>query len=105
MTYEIAIDALADPRRRAIVGMLRTAPCTVGEIARHQPVSRPAVSQHLKVLVEAGLVGVQPQGTRRYYSLRREGLAELKAWVDGFWDDVLENFAAKVKQEMGERNG
>lgn len=100
MTYANAIHALADQRRREIFESLRERPRTVGEIARRQPVSRPAVSQHLKVLVEAGLVGVRPEGTRRFYGVRREGLSELKAWVDTFWDDVLENFAAKVEQEM-----
>lgn len=104
MTYGEAIAALADPRRRAIFETLRHRPRTVGEIAAGQPVSRPAVSQHLKVLEGAGLVQVRPEGTRRYYGLRPEGLAELRAWVDGFWTDVLAGFAAEVDKQQGERH-
>lgn len=97
MTYREAIVALSDPRRREIFESLRSAPRTVAEIARRQPVSRPAVSQHLKVLAAAGLVEARADGTRRYYGIRREGLAGLKRWIDGFWDDVLQSFAAEVE--------
>lgn len=102
MAYALAIDALADPRRREIFESLRDSAKTVAQITARQPVSQPAVSQHLKVLLDAGLVGVRKDGRRHYYSIRREGLAELKQWVDGFWDDVLSSFAARVKQETGE---
>lgn len=71
----------------------------VAEIARAQPVSRPAVSQHLKILEQAGLVNVEAKGTRRYYGVRREGLAELRQWIDGFWGDVLDSFAAEVSRQ------
>lgn len=105
VAYEEAIAALADPRRRAIFESLRGAPRTVAEIARHQPVSRPAVSQHLKVLEAAGLLQVRPQGTRRLYGIRREGLAELKLWIDGFWSNVLDGFAAEVARQSGGSDG
>lgn len=109
MTYEIPaaesapaqgiIVALADTRRRAIFETLRDKPRTVAEIASGQPVSRPAVSQHLKVLQTAGLVQAEAQGTRRYYSIRREGLVELRHWVEGFWSDVLASFADEVARQ------
>ncbi|WP_136656394.1 metalloregulator ArsR/SmtB family transcription factor [Nitratireductor sp. XY-223] len=102
MTYEIALTALADPSRRRIFESLRHRPRTVTEIAAGQPISRPAVSQHLKTLQDAGLVAARPQGTARYYSIRREGLAELRAYLDGFWDDVLAAYADEVKKTMGE---
>ncbi|MEO1018510.1 MAG: metalloregulator ArsR/SmtB family transcription factor [Pseudomonadota bacterium] len=105
MTYGKAIQALADDRRRAIFDCLRDQPRTVQEIARSQPVSRPAVSQHLKVLASAGLVQVQPVGTRRYYGVRREGLLELRAWIEGFWDDVLDRFADEVERQTGGNDG
>lgn len=70
---------------------------TVGELAEQQPVSRPAVSQHLKVLEAAGLVNVEARGTRRYYSVRREGLEQLRAYVDSYWSDVLGAFAAEIE--------
>ncbi|MEM9220825.1 MAG: metalloregulator ArsR/SmtB family transcription factor [Pseudomonadota bacterium] len=100
MTYDDALDALGDRRRREIFQVLGGARLTVAQIASRQPVSRPAVSQHLKVLAQAGLVRVEVEGTRHYYRVRREGLAELRAWVDGFWGDVLESFAADVERRM-----
>ena len=102
MTYVSTIDALADSRRRSIFETLRQRPRTVAEITAEQPVSQPAVSQHLKVLLEAGLVHVRKEGRRHYYSVRPEGLAELKQWVDSFWDDVLASFATRVEQQTGE---
>lgn len=99
MTYQQAITALADPRRRAIFESLKDNPRMVADIARSQPVSRPAVSQHLKTLEQAGLVTVQAKGTRRYYGVRREGLAELRQWIDGFWGDVLGSFAVEVARQ------
>lgn len=105
MTYQTVITALSDPRRRAIFEGLRSKPCTVAEIAKTQPVSRPAVSQHLKVLETAGLVTARPEGARRYYAVRREGLNELRSWVDGFWDDVLHSFATEVKKQQGVHHG
>ncbi len=91
------LTALVDPTRRNIFDALRTAPRSVSEIASTQPVSRPAVSQHLKVLQDAGLVQVWPKGTRRIYAVRREGLANLRAYLEQFWDDVLEAYAQECE--------
>ena len=92
MSYGNAIAALADPTRRAVFERLRDGPRPVSAIARGLPVSRPAVSQHLKVLKEAGLVRDEPRGTARIYRIRAEGLAELRDWLDGFWDEALARF-------------
>ncbi len=103
MTYIDTLVALADPTRRAIFESLRDRPRTVGELAAGQPVSRPAVSQHLKVLESAGLVRADPQGNRRLYSIRRDGLEELKQYLDGFWSDALSAYAAEVtRRKRGE---
>jgi DNA-binding transcriptional ArsR family regulator len=82
-----AFGALADPLRRAIVERLATAPLAVGEIARGLPVTRPAVSQHLKILKEAGLVAETPSGTRRIYRLDPRGIGVMRAWLDAYWSD------------------
>lgn len=92
MSYGNAIAALADPTRRAVFERLRDGPRPVSAIARGLPVSRPAVSQHLKVLKEAGLVRDEPRGTARIYRIHAEGLAELRDWLDGFWDEALARF-------------
>ncbi len=89
MAYTDAITALSDPTRRAVFERLRAGPRPVGEMAATLPVSRPAVSQHLKVLKDAGLVEETRHGTKRFYSVRRDGLDELRRWIEGFWDDVL----------------
>jgi len=96
MTYEQALTALADPTRRHIFEALKDSPKTVGELALSQPVSRPAVSQHLKVLQSAQLVTVRPEGNRRFYAIKREGLEELRAYLDGFWSDVLSAYSAEI---------
>jgi len=101
MAYEQALTALADPTRRNVFETLRHAPRTVAEIAATQKVSRPAISQHLKVLHGAGLVSVKPRGTRRYYAIRREGLADLRDYIDGFWTDILSAYAAEVARQVG----
>jgi DNA-binding transcriptional ArsR family regulator len=88
----MALDALGDGTRRAIVEMLRGGPKAVGELARRLPVSRPAVSQHLKVLREAGLVNHHADGTRNVYSIRAEGIAETRAYLDRMWTDALDAF-------------
>ena len=98
MTYNDAWTALADPTRRRIFETLRGGPAAVSVLASSLPVSRPAVSQHLKVLREAGLVQERAQGTRRIYEIRPEGLRELRAWLDRFWDDALEQFKAEVER-------
>ena len=91
--------AIADPHRRHLLEELRRGPKTVNQLASGLPVSRPAVSQHLRVLKEAGLVEERSEGVRRIYSLRREGLAELRDWLDSFWDDALEAFRRFADEE------
>ena len=88
MTYEQTLAALGDATRRAIVGLLRSGPRSVGRLARSLPVSRPAVSQHLKVLSEAGLVSASAEGNRRIYALSPEGIASLRAELDALWEDA-----------------
>lgn len=90
--------ALYDPTRRAVLERLRDGPRPVGEIARGLPVTRPAVSQHLKVLKEAGLVADKSEGTRRIYSIDPKGLGAMRAWLDRFWDSALAAFAAEVER-------
>jgi DNA-binding transcriptional ArsR family regulator len=92
MAYGEAISALADPTRRTVFERLRGGPRPVGELARGLPVSRPAVSQHLRVLREAGLVRERREGTRRYYSVDGDGLAELRSYLEGFWEEALAAF-------------
>jgi DNA-binding transcriptional ArsR family regulator len=90
--------ALHDPTRRAVLERLRTGPKPVGEIARGLPVTRPAVSQHLKVLKEAGLVDDRSEGTRRIYHLDPKGLGAMRAWLDQFWTAALDAFAAEINR-------
>jgi DNA-binding transcriptional ArsR family regulator len=85
-----ALDALGNPLRRAILHELRAAPLSVGEIADRLPVSRPAVSRHLRVLEDAGLVLAQQEGTRNLYSVRLQGFATVRAFLDDFWDTALD---------------
>lgn len=99
MTYETALAVLADPTRRAVFERLRAGPRSVGEIAKGLPVSRPAVSQHLKALKEADLVRDEPRGTARIYRIHAPGLRDLRDWVEGFWDEALENFKAYAEGE------
>ena len=79
--------AIADPHRRFLLEELRREPRTVGELARGLPVTRPAVSQHLKVLLDAGLVTVRRQGTQRIYAVDRDGFLKLNVWIDQFWEE------------------
>src|SRR6266511_5498898 len=99
MTYSTTMDALGDPTRRAIFERLRRGPSSVGELAAALPVSRPAVSQHLRVLKEAGLVNERRNGTRRIYRIEPAGLAELRDYIVSFWDDALAAFAAAADAE------
>lgn len=92
------MEALGDPTRRRVFEQLRAGPRPVGEIARGLPVSRPAVSQHLRVLKEAGLVTDRQNGTRRLYRVDPQGLAELRAYLDTFWDEALASFKAEVER-------
>jgi DNA-binding transcriptional ArsR family regulator len=98
MTYALALAALADPTRRLVLTQLRAGPKPVGDIARALPVSRPAVSQHLKVLKAAGLVRDRPDGTRRVYSIDPHGVGALRRWLDEFWNEALEAFKAEVEK-------
>ena len=93
------MDALGDPTRRAIFERLADGPKAVGEIANELPVSRPAVSQHLKVLKQAGLVTDRAQGTRRLYQLNPHGIQDLRAYFDQFWNQALASFKEAVEQE------
>jgi DNA-binding transcriptional ArsR family regulator len=98
MAYGSTLAVLADPTRRRVFERLRAGPRPVNAIASGLPVSRPAVSQHLKVLREAGLVEERSEGVRRIYSLRREGLMELREWLDSFWGDALEAFRLEAEK-------
>ena len=96
---DVAVRALAEPNRRHILGLVRDDELTVGEIATHFPISRPAVSQHLRVLEEADLVSVRPAGNRRFYRARPEGLAELRGWLEQFWNTQLLDLKRAVEHE------
>ena len=98
MSYDAALAALADPTRRRVFERLKSGPHAVGEIARGMPVSRPAVSQHLKVLKDAGLVADRPEGTRRVYYIDPAGIGALRKWLDQFWDEALAAFQAEVER-------
>lgn len=105
MTNASAVfDALGDPTRRAIFERLGSGPRSVGELADGLPVSRPAVSQHLRVLKEAGLVVDRAAGTRRYYELSPAGLAALGAWLDRFWDRALDAFQRAAEAAEQEKS-
>jgi DNA-binding transcriptional ArsR family regulator len=97
------ISALADPTRRAVFEKLRDRPRPVGEIAEGLPVTRPAVSQHLKVLKDAGLVTDRSVGTRRIYYIDPKGLGAMRAWLDQFWDSALAAFAAELERTTKEK--
>ena len=94
------MDALGDPTRRAIFERLGEGPRAVGELASELPVSRPAVSQHLKVLKEAGLVVDTAQGTRRLYRLDPDGVGAVRAYFDTFWNQALAAFKTAIEQEV-----
>ena len=99
MAYRTAMDALGDPTRRAIFEQLRRGPRAVGEIASELPVSRPAVSQHLRVLKDVGLVTERREGTRRLYRLDPDGLGELRDYFNDFWTEALAGFKAAAERE------
>jgi DNA-binding transcriptional ArsR family regulator len=99
-TYQVRqLDAIGDATRRALLERLRRGPLPVGELSRGLPVSRPAVSQHLRVLKQAHLVQSQAAGTRNYYRLDPRGFAALRSYFDRFWGDALEQFKAKVEEQ------
>ena len=103
MTYQSALAALSDPMRRTILERIVEAPRSVGEIAHNLPISRPAVSQHLKVLKEADLVREERIGTRRIYRADGAALGELRAYIDEMWKEALESFSETVAKEGGAR--
>jgi DNA-binding transcriptional ArsR family regulator len=104
MAYGDALAALADPTRRRILERLKSGPKPVGAVARGMPVSRPAVSQHLRVLKEAGLVADRPEGTRRVYFIDPHGLGALRKWLDQFWDEALAAFQAEVEKASDQKD-
>jgi DNA-binding transcriptional ArsR family regulator len=96
---DTALRALAEPNRRAMLRLVRDRERTAGEIATHFPMSRPAVSQHLRALEAAKLVTVRLDGTRRWYRARPDGLAELRRWVESMWSDGLGDLKRVAEQE------
>lgn len=94
-----ALDALGNPVRREILLGLRARPATVGEIAARFPVSRPAISRHLAMLQQAGLVTTQASGARTLYAIRLEGLAPVRAYLDGFWDAALARLERLARED------
>ena len=103
MAYETALNALGDPTRRQVLGRLRTGPQPVAVLARDLPVSRPAVSQHLKILKEAGLVRDEAVGARRIYHLDPTGFSSLQAWLDDFCHPPLDDYEAEIQRQIDER--
>ena len=100
-TNGVVLDALGDATRRRIFESLKSGPRSVGELAEGLPVSRPAVSQHLRVLKAAGLVSDRKDGTRRVYRIEPEGVARVRDYFDGFWSEALDRFGAAARKEAG----
>ncbi len=100
---EIQLDALGDPTRRAVLRLLRGGPLPVAEIAREFTISRPAISQHLRVLKDAGLVTDEAVATRRLYQLNPEAFASLRAYFDDFWEGALGEFKRRAEARRGKR--
>ena len=103
LSVDRALDALGDPTRRRVFAKLRHGNLSVREIAHGLEVTRPAVSQHLKVLKEAGLVVVRAEGTRRLYAIDAAGIDALRGWLDGFWDEALAKFKSAAELEAAKR--
>ena len=97
---QTVVQALSEPRRREILRLVRGRELAAGEIAAHFDVTRPTISQHLTLLKNAGLITERREGTRRLYRARPEGLAELRSFLDGFWEDGLERLKAAAEQEQ-----
>src|ERR1700758_4704790 len=102
---EATLKAIAEPRRRQILELVRDGELSAGEIAAHFDVTRPAISQHLGVLKEAGLVSERRNGTRRLYVARPEGLRDLQAFLDGFWDQRLEALRREAERKEARKRG
>jgi len=105
MAYDDVLAALADPTRRKVFEELLEQPLSVREIADRQTVSRPAVSQHLKVLESAQLVTVKPMGNRRLYEIKRQGLQELREYLNRFWSDALSAYGAEITRRVNKQKG
>ena len=103
MAYDLALEALGDPTRRQILDRLRGGPCSVTALAAGLPVSRPAVSQHLKILKEAGLVIDEAAGARRLYRAAPGGMMAVRGWLDDFWNQVFADYEAEIQRQMDER--
>jgi DNA-binding transcriptional ArsR family regulator len=101
---EKVIQAITEPRRREILSLVRDGEMTSSSIASHFEISAPAISQHLKVLEESGLVLVRREGTKRYYRIRREGFSELKQYIDRFWDESLLLLKEAAEEEERKKN-
>ena len=101
---EAALKAIAEPRRRQILTLVRDEELSAGEIAGHFEVTRPAVSQHLSVLKEAGLVDERRNGTRRLYRARPDGLTELRQFLDAFWGERLDALKREAEKEEGRKD-
>jgi len=99
MAYGQVMDALGDPTRRAVLELLRRGPRAVGDLAEHLPVSRPAVSQHLRILKDAGLVRVHPDGSRHLYAVEPKGLEEARRYLERYWDAALQAFADATEED------
>lgn len=99
MVGDAVFDALGNANRRAIVRFLANGPLPVGDIARQLPVSRPAVSKHLRILEDAGLVGHVSEGNRNVFRLERGGFEAAKTWLDGFWSEALGRFALVAEMD------
>jgi DNA-binding transcriptional ArsR family regulator len=104
-SMEAALKAIAAPHRRQILTLVRDGELSAGEIAAHFDVTRPAVSQHLNVLKEAGLVNERRNGTRRLYRARPEGLVPIKSFLEGFWDERLEGLKREAEREERKKRG
>jgi DNA-binding transcriptional ArsR family regulator len=97
---DVVLQAIAEPRRREILRLVRDREMASGDIAAHfQDVTRPAVSQHLRVLIDAGLLTMRRDGTRRLYRARPEGLADVRSFLEGFWDDQLQMLKQAAEEE------
>ena len=102
---EAALKAIAAPRRRQMLRLVRDGELSAGEIAAHFDVTRPAVSQHLNVLKEAGLVSERRNGTKRLYQVRMEGFVPVKAFLEEFWDERLERLKDEAEREESRKHG
>jgi DNA-binding transcriptional ArsR family regulator len=102
LTYGVVLDSLADSTRRELLDLVRRKPSSVQELADQLPISRPAVSQHLKILKDAGVVTSRPVGTRRVYTVTTDGFEVLRQWLDVMWRDALSSFASFVESEVAD---